>query len=99
MVTIKVAPDSELFQRAKAARDTGAPLFLDDGDEVIRLRVEPGEDEAELEDENLSKASDSDLIRESIRKVAGTLTDEEAEAWKATIYRSRETGTRPLEIL
>jgi hypothetical protein len=100
VVTIKVARNSELNRQIHAARATGEPLLIDNGDEVIRLRVEPVEpitDEREPDD--IWAGYDPEIVRESIRRSAGSLRDSGigAEAWKAQVYRSREAGTRPLD--
>lgn len=40
---------------------------------------------------------DPEAIRRSLRELAGTISPEEADEWKANLYRWREEGSRPLD--
>jgi hypothetical protein len=40
---------------------------------------------------------DSERVREVLDRVAGTLSDEEANRWIEDVYRAREQGSRPFK--
>lgn len=80
-ITITVDDDSDLA-RALDAKSRN-PIVLVRGE--TRYLVTP---------EDPWTNYDTERLRESLRKVAGTFTEEEGERIKEMIYRSREEGSR-----
>lgn len=84
--TIQVEPGSELA-RALKDLDAGAVVLESDGIQyrLMKIDVDPWAD------------YDPERVRAGLRKFAGSITREEAERIKESIYRGREEGTRPID--
>lgn len=83
--TIRVTATTGLPELLREAAET--PVILERGDE--RFRLSRADDR--------SAAYDPDKVRAGLRKFAGLISPEDAERLKASIYRGRDEGTRPLE--
>ncbi len=83
-LTIVIDPTSDLGRDLDAPKDT--PIYLLRGGKRFRVTRDPPDPWASFNPDN---------VRAALRKVAGTLTPEEGERIKASIYRGREEGTRP----
>jgi hypothetical protein len=87
---IKVPAGSELGKLLKEAGEH--PVVLETNGELYRLdriQKEPKDD--------LWEGYDPEKVREAVKKYAGTITEEEAEAWIADLYRARKEGSRPVD--
>jgi hypothetical protein len=85
-LTITIDPDSELG-RALDTRDNSPIILIRDGTR-FRVTRDPEDPWANY---------DPEKVREGLRKVAGLLTEEEADRIKEGIYRGRDEGTRPID--
>ncbi len=85
-LTINVDPDSELARELDEA--AANPVVLERNG--VRFRVSPEADDPWA---NYDPAK----LRASLRRFAGLISREEAEALKADLYRAREEGSRPLD--
>jgi hypothetical protein len=84
--TIHVTDGDELARLIDAANE--APVILEkDG---IRYRLS-------REDDGSWAAYDPEAILSTLRAFSGTLSREEGERLKASIYRAREEGSRPAD--
>ncbi len=99
MVTMKVPADSEIGRLLREAEEAGEPLRIDTGDATYTVRRDESGRAHRHEEEDMSKEwkYDPEKARAAIRRAAGTLSDEEAEAMKRYIYEAREAGTRGLD--
>lgn len=85
MVTIELAPDSDLAKALDAAGTT--PVVLVTNGHRYLVQRESGDLEADSRREE---------FRAALREAAGVFTPEEAEQLKRNIYRWREEGSRPI---
>jgi hypothetical protein len=84
--TIHIEPDSVLARALKTA--DAAPIVLEsDGVQYRVMRVQ----------NDIWAGYDPERVRAGLRKFAGSITPEEAERIKESIYRGREEGTRPID--
>lgn len=85
-VTITIDPESELGRALEHVEESPIVLVRDG----FRYRVirDPDDPWANY---------DPEKVLEGLRKVAGALTEEEADRIKESIYRGREEGTRPID--
>ena len=81
---INVTPGSELDQLLQEA--SHAPLLLDRDGVLYRL--------ARADADDMRAAYDPAAALAGIRDAAGSWSDLDAEAFKASVYRAREAGTR-----
>jgi hypothetical protein len=87
---IKVPADSDLARALKAAGSD--PVVVESNGELYRLdrmEKEPAED--------IWAGYDPEKVRDAIDRYAGTITQEEADAWIADLYRARKEGSRPAD--
>lgn len=84
--TITIEPDSELGRALNDAHD--APVFIERSGK--RYRVTRDQDDR-------WGGYDPEKFRAALRKIAGTITPEEAERLKEAIYKGREEGTRTID--
>ena len=81
--TVEVDPSTELAQALNDAVDSPVVLISNG----VRYLVTP----EEAPWANYSPAK----LRASLRRIAGTISPEEAERWKADVYQARLEGSRP----
>lgn len=84
--TITVDPESELGRALEHVEES--PIVLVRNGFRYRVTRDPDDPWANY---------DPEKVREGLRKVAGLITEEEADRIKERIYRGREEGTRPLD--
>jgi hypothetical protein len=83
VATIYIDDDSELARALEHADQTPVRLVKDG----VTYRVSREDD--------LWANYDPEAVRVALEKAAGLLTLEEAETFKAYVYRAREEGSRP----
>ena len=84
-VTVTIDPDSVLGRAL--AESAGEAVVLLRGGTRYRVTRDPNDPWATYEPAK---------VQAGLRKVAGLLTPEDGERIKASIYRGREEGSRPL---
>jgi hypothetical protein len=86
---IKVTAESDLVQLLDRA--VAEPVLLEKDGIVYRLSVADPDD--------IWAGYDPQRLRETVYRMAGSISEEEGERIKALIYRSREEGARPPDRL
>ncbi len=84
--TLHLDPNSKLARTLAEAN--GEPVILESNS--VRFRV------IRFHDDSWA-GYDPEKVRAGLRRFAGTITPEEAERIKESIYRGRQEGTRPIE--
>jgi len=90
--TIVVEPGSELYRILGEAADEPVELRRN-GVRYRVSRLATGESDKK----DIWAGYDPERVRASLRSVAGTLSDDEADAMIEYIYRGREEGNRPMD--